>query len=61
MEYKIISTDSIPGTIEAVNNHIKQGWEPLGGVCADKMNHFAQAMIRTQPEPAKKIKEAKAK
>jgi len=64
MEYKIISTDSIPGTVDAVNVYIANGWKPVGGVMADRMNHFAQAMIR-ESEPqlptAPAVKKAKTK
>jgi len=32
-----------------VNEHIKEGWRPLGGVTVNTMAGFFQAMIREEP------------
>lgn len=56
MEYNILTGNSSSELIEAVNKAIKQGWEPIGGVCVIVAQYAApgekgytfhqQAMIR---------------
>ena len=54
MKYKILARDSIESLEEKVNTHIKDGWEPIGGVSVnfseysndDKIySTYCQAMI----------------
>ncbi|MBB6557522.1 hypothetical protein HNP48_000186 [Acidovorax soli] len=46
MEYNILSHVSMKTLIEQVNDAIKCGWEPLGGLAMASSNWWAQAMIR---------------
>lgn len=59
IEYDIVSTTDISELIENVNKKIKDGWEPIGGLCtlvepvpkqlADTLGNtivFRQAMLR---------------
>jgi hypothetical protein len=52
MEYKIIYEDTYYEIQKEINNHIKDGWIPQGGLCIT--NHqVAQAMIKTSKETEK--------
>jgi hypothetical protein len=46
MEYSVIKTNLLKSLIKKVNQAIKEGWRPLGGVCVDVGYGFAQAMTR---------------
>jgi hypothetical protein len=46
MEYSVIKTNLLKSLIKKVNEAIKEGWKPLGGVCLDVGYGFAQAMVR---------------
>ena len=54
MKYKIIQSDNLDSLQTAVNEAIKDGWQPLGGVIAIAKSYyrytashwFAQTMIR---------------
>jgi len=47
MEYSVIQESELQNLIDDVNKAIKEGWEPLGGICSDSNHHgYAQAMIR---------------
>jgi len=46
MEYSVIKTNLLKSLIKKVNEAIKDGWRPLGGVCVDVGYGFAQAMTR---------------
>lgn len=49
MLYKIVYDESIHMLSSKVNDEIKNGWEPLGGVSSGKnydLNVFVQAMIK---------------
>ena len=46
MEYSVIKTNLLKSLIKKVNEAIKEGWKPLGGVCLDVGYGFAQAMTR---------------
>jgi hypothetical protein len=46
MEYSVIKTNLLKSLIKKVNEVIKEGWRPLGGVCVDVGYGFAQAMTR---------------
>jgi len=52
MEYTVIYlSDSneqklIENFTTKVNAMIKEGWKPIGGICANLSTHFFQAMIR---------------
>ena len=45
MKYKILSSSSITGIEMIVNEYIKLGWKPLGGLDSDK-THYFQAMTK---------------
>jgi len=52
MEYKIVKSGSMKGLEIKVNNAIKDGWEPRGGVSSEAESFgiagfFIQAMVRT--------------
>jgi hypothetical protein len=34
MEYKVVSAENIDKLQRLVNESIREGWQPLGGVCA---------------------------
>lgn len=51
MEYTVINYDSIESLIKVVNEYIKDGWKPLGGICLTPNSQYAgpqyaQAMIK---------------
>ena len=46
MEYRVIKTNLLKSLVKKVNEAIKEGWKPLGGVCLDVGYGFAQAMTR---------------
>jgi len=46
MEYSVIKTNLLKSLVKKVNEAIKEGWKPLGGVCLDVGYGFAQAMVR---------------
>ena len=46
MEYSVIKTNLLKSLIKKVNEAIKEGWRPLGGVCLDVGYGFAQSMTR---------------
>jgi len=46
MEYSVIKTNLLKSLIKKVNEAIKEGWKPQGGVCLDVGYGFAQAMTR---------------
>ena len=45
MEYTIAHGDSLAVIIKRVNELIKQGWKPQGGIC-QIMGNYYQAMIK---------------
>jgi hypothetical protein len=46
MDYKIVETGANLKEIEAkVNDLIKEGWKPQGGICYSS-GHYFQAMIK---------------
>lgn len=50
IKYKIIAAESLGYLEESVNDHIKKGWIPQGGVCVvnndnDHPNKVCQALI----------------
>ena len=50
MKYAILSALDVFSLTEAVNSAIKDGWEPIGGVCvihiSARIIHIYQAMIK---------------
>jgi hypothetical protein len=49
MEYHLISNQALYLLETAVNKHIKDGWEPQGGLCVGISNNalqYFQAMVR---------------
>lgn len=54
MEYKIIYAITFDEIQKEINNYIKNGWTPQGGLCRTKYN-LAQAMIKTSKETEKLI------
>jgi hypothetical protein len=55
MEYKVIEARAAQQLEQAVNEHIQEGWEPLGGVAVgftDLANYwtYCQAMVRKLPK-----------
>jgi len=47
MEYDVISGHTLDDLRYDVNQAIKKGWRPQGGVCSDSNYHgYAQAMMR---------------
>lgn len=56
MEYQILSGGSIVGLTNSVNDAIKRGWIPHGGLCIRPVNQeyrqpewYFQAMIKPAP------------
>ncbi|MDP4486445.1 hypothetical protein CWB89_00230 [Pseudoalteromonas piscicida] len=47
MEYTLVKTATYKGLIKEVNELIKQGWIPQGGVMEDQNGRCLQAMIKT--------------
>jgi len=47
VEYTLVKTATYKGLIKEVNDLIKQGWIPQGGVMEDKTGRCLQAMIKT--------------
>ena len=45
MQYTILVTRDLQELIEKVNEHIKVGWKPQGGVCITADDYYYQAMI----------------
>lgn len=46
-EYKIISDPSPIKFEERVNVAIKNGWQPIGGVCYDSLStHYIQSVVK---------------
>ena len=50
MEYTIVRGSDPKGLSQGVNELIKQGWKPLGGIGVGN-NYFYQAMIRENSKP----------
>lgn len=49
MEYKIIESAHKSIVEEKVNEHIQNGWEPLGGISVATNSHwYAQAIIKKE-------------
>lgn len=48
MEYKIVTKSSVNDIEKAVNELIKAGWEPIGGVAYSPGGYYYQAMIKKQ-------------
>jgi len=47
MEYTIVKAFDLGEFTKLVNEHIKKGWKPQGGICvASLYTTFLQAMIR---------------
>ena len=49
MEYQLVDGEKYAELEKEVNNLIKQGWKPLGGVCsvtAQYGTYFIQAMVK---------------
>lgn len=44
MKYNVLYCSSIYNLVEEVNEAIKNGWQPLGGICGTEVA-FYQAMI----------------
>jgi hypothetical protein len=44
--YKIVLDRQPTGLLDIVNNMIKDGWIPCGGLCVDKNDVYYQAMWR---------------
>lgn len=49
MEYKILYAITFDEMQKEINNYIKKGWTPQGGLCNTKYN-LAQGMIKTSKE-----------
>ena len=48
-EYTIIKTTRIQDQIDEVNDHMKRGWAPVGGICYnqhERGEEFYQGMTR---------------
>ena len=45
MEYTVLLQASMKLLIDEVNEYIKQGWKPQGGICFEG-NWYCQAMTR---------------
>lgn len=48
MEYRVLMDNSLQKIVEKVNQAIKDGWKPLGGVSADD-GWFYQAITKENP------------
>jgi len=46
MQYTLVKTRTYDGLIEEVNNRIKEGWVPQGGVMEDLKGRCLQAMVK---------------
>ena len=47
MEYTVIEENNLNALIAKVNEHIRKGWQPQGGISmATNWRNYAQAMIR---------------
>ncbi|EGN75173.1 hypothetical protein A28LD_1188 [Idiomarina sp. A28L] len=47
MEYTLVKTVTYAGLIKEVNDLIKRGWIPQGGIMEDQHGRCLQAMIKT--------------
>jgi len=45
MTYMVVCKQFIPDLEDRVNELIKHGWEPMGGVSTTYFNSFIQAMV----------------
>lgn len=52
-DYKILQNKSADSLADEVNQHIYQGWQPLGGVsqAQESYSYFAQAMVKWDDIP----------
>jgi hypothetical protein len=50
MKYEVIYGKDLPALEEAVNEKLRIGWKPLGGVAMSE-GHYLQAMIRDESYP----------
>lgn len=46
MEYKILSDESGSRLQDEINEYLKEGWEPQGGICYSTGHFFYQALIK---------------
>lgn len=60
MRYRIIEAKDVEGLEQDVNEHIAEGWRPLGGLCVvnSQANTYAwwfyQAMVRGEEDAESK-------
>lgn len=47
MEYTLVKTSTYKGLIKEVNDLIKKGWIPQGGIMEDQSGRCLQAMSKT--------------
>jgi hypothetical protein len=45
-EYKVIEGLDLRHLVREVNGAIKNGWQPLAGVCTNGRGNYYQAMVR---------------
>lgn len=46
MEYKVIENVSISFFEKAINEEIRKGWEPIGGVSYNRYKGYFQAIVK---------------
>lgn len=54
MKYKIVGATTTVELITVVEEQIRAGWQPLGGIAFDRINHPYQAMIQAKKAKAEK-------
>jgi hypothetical protein len=62
LEYKIISDDHLDTIQESVNDCLRQGWRPLGGIACSFSEYdeyyyalYAQSLVRYSDAPEKTV------
>ena len=58
MKYRIVSSKGKFGLESNVNEALKYGWVPMGGVATDKDGYFYQAMTKSTIEYPIKVEMA---
>lgn len=46
IEYKILIDHYFDHLQDNVNDHIRNGWQPIGGVSSRADHHYMQAMVK---------------
>mgnify|MGYP000281680838 FL=1 len=47
-DYSVVVAHNVVSLIEAVQERIREGWQPIGGICIDRStyNAYTQAVVR---------------